>query len=149
MTLDQQRAAKDPENLIIGATHAIAVGTDNLIEELKIPKDYWMTLQISSREHRREGLTGETWKVSVGDFTSRAMYVQALLQKFSCVLNSSEFITNDVGFSASVLFSRPERKGGKVQLQNQVRKFGIISRRIPNAYVRSKTKINCVAHEPL
>lgn len=37
---------------------------------------------------------------------------QALLQKLSKVLNSDEFITNDVGFSASVLF-RPERKGGK------------------------------------
>ena len=28
-------------------------------------------------------------------------------------MNSGEFITNDVGFSASVLFSRPERKGGR------------------------------------
>ena len=38
---------------------------------------------------------------------------QGVLQKLSHVLNSGEFITNDVGFSASVLFSRPERKGGK------------------------------------
>ena len=37
--------------LNIGATHAIAVGTDSLIEELKIPEDYWMTLQIGSKEH--------------------------------------------------------------------------------------------------
>ena len=72
-----------------------------------------MTLQICSREHRREGLTGESWKVPVGDFTRRAAYAQALLQKQSNVLNSMEFITNDVGFSASVLFTRPETKGRK------------------------------------
>ena len=72
-----------------------------------------MTLQIGSREHRREGLTGETWKVPVGDFTKRALYTQSVLQKLSNVLNSGQFITNDIGFSASVLFTRPERKGGK------------------------------------
>ena len=72
-----------------------------------------MTLQICSREHRREGLTGESWKVPVGDFTGGAAYAQALLQKLSNVLNSGEFITNDVGFSASVLFTRPETKGSK------------------------------------
>jgi len=43
----------------------------------------------------------------------RAAYTQVVLTKLSHVLNSGEFITNDVGFSASVLFSRPERKGGK------------------------------------
>ena len=37
--------------LNIGATHAISVGTDFLTEELKIPEDYWMTLQIGSKEH--------------------------------------------------------------------------------------------------
>ena len=52
-------------------------------------------------------------KVPVGDFTQRALYTQSVLQKLSNVLNSGKFITNDVGFSASVLFSRPERKGGK------------------------------------
>ena len=72
-----------------------------------------MTLQIGSCEHRREGLTGESWKVPVGDFTGRAAYAKALLQKLSNVLNSGEFITNDVGFSASVLFTRPETKGSK------------------------------------
>lgn len=78
-----------------------------------MPFDYWMTLQIGSRKHRREGLTGETWKVPVGDFTQRALFTQAVLAKLANVLNIGEFITNDVGFSASVLFSRPERKGGK------------------------------------
>ena len=97
----------------IGATHALAVATDNLIKEMKILEDYWMTLQIGSREHRQEGLTGETWKVPVGDFTKRALYTQSVLQKLSNVLNSGQFITNDIGFSASVLFTRPERKGGK------------------------------------
>ena len=111
MTLDQQRPAKEGEDLNIGATHAIA--TDNLIEELKIPEDYWMTLQIGSHEHRREGLTEDTWKIPVADFTNRALYTQSLLHKLSNVLNSGEFITNDVGFSTSVLFSRSERKGGK------------------------------------
>lgn len=72
-----------------------------------------MTLQIGSREHRKEGLTGEIWGVPVGDFTGRAAYAQALLQKLSNVLNSAQFITNDIGFSASVLFTRPEMKGGK------------------------------------
>ena len=72
-----------------------------------------MTLQIGSREYRREVLTGESWKVPEGDFTGRAAYAQALLQKLSNVLNSGEFITNDVGFSSSVLFSRPETKGSK------------------------------------
>ena len=31
------------------------------------------------REHRREGLTGETWKIPVGDFTNRALYTHSLL----------------------------------------------------------------------
>ena len=97
----------------IGATHALAVATDNLIEDLKIPEDYWMTLQTGSREHRKEGLTGEAWKVPVGDFTESALYTQSVLSKLSNVSNSGQFITNDIGFSASVLFSRPERKGGK------------------------------------
>lgn len=113
LTLDQQRAAKDHEDLNIAATHAIATATDNLIDELKIPFDYWMTHQIGSRKHRRESLTGETWKVPVGDFTQRALFTQAVLAKLANVLNIGEFITNDVGFSASVPFSRPERKGGK------------------------------------
>ena len=29
------------------------------------------------------------------------------------MLHSGQFIANDIGFSASVLFTRPERKGGK------------------------------------
>ena len=114
MTLDQQRPPKESEDLNIAATLAIAEATDKLIEELKIPEDYWMTLQIGSKEHRRDGLTGETWKVDVGDFTKRAAMTQGVLQKLSHVWNSGEFITNDVGFSASVLFSRPERKGGNI-----------------------------------
>ena len=72
-----------------------------------------MTLQIGSREHLKERLTGETWKVPVGDFTRRALYTQSVLAKLSNVLNSRKFITNDIGFSASILFSLPERKGGK------------------------------------
>ena len=79
LTLDQKRRQKEDEDLNIGATHAIAVAIDNLVEELKIPDDYWMTLQIGSREHRKEELTGETWKVPAGDFTGRAAYAQALL----------------------------------------------------------------------
>lgn len=72
-----------------------------------------MTLQIGSREHRKEGLTGETWKVPVGDFIGRAAYAKALLQKLSNALNSGQLITNDIGFSASVIFSRPKTKGNK------------------------------------
>ena len=113
MTLDQQRPPKSMEDLNIAATFAIAGAVDKLIEELAIPDDYWMTLQIGSKEHRKEGLTGETWKIPVGDFAKRAQMTQELLAKIALVLNSAEFITRDVGFSASVLFSRPERKGGK------------------------------------
>jgi len=113
MTLDQQRGPNEGEDLNVEATFAIADATDKLIDELNISDDYWMTLQICSKEHRRDGLTGETWKVPVGNFTKRAAMTQAVLQKLAHVLNSGEFITNDVGFSASVLFSRPERKGGK------------------------------------
>ena len=58
MTLDQQRGPKEDEDLDVEATHAIAVATDNLIEELKIPEDYRMTMQKGSKEHRRDGLTG-------------------------------------------------------------------------------------------
>lgn len=72
-----------------------------------------MTLQIGSREHRKEGLTGETWKIPVGDFIGRAVYAKALLQKLSNALNSGQLITNDIGFSASVIFSRPKTKGNK------------------------------------
>lgn len=107
LSLDQKRSPKDGEDLNIGAPQAIAVATDNLIEDLKIPEDYRMTLQIGSLEHRKEGLTGETWKVPVGDFTKRALYTQSVLAKLSNVLNSGQFITNDIGFSASVLFTRP------------------------------------------
>ena len=113
MTLDQQRPPKTMEDLNIAATYAIADAVDKLIKELKIPHNYWMTLQIGSKEHRKDGLTGETWKIPVGDFSKRAEMTQVLLTKISLVLNSGEFITRDVGFSASVLFSRPERKGGK------------------------------------
>lgn len=38
---------------------------------------------------------------------------QTLLNHLSHVLNSGEFITRDTGFSASLLFMRPEKKGGK------------------------------------
>lgn len=103
MTLDQQRSPKESEDLNIAATHAIAEVTGHLIEELQIPEDYWMTLQIGSREHRRDGLTGETSKIDVGDFTKRAAMTQAVLQNLSHVLNSGEFITNDVGFSLESL----------------------------------------------
>ena len=114
MTLDQQRPPSPLEDINIEATYAIAVAMDGLIKELKIPMDYWMTLQIGSREHRKEeGLTGETWKIPVADFAKRAEMAEALMNKIALVLNSGEFITRDVGFSASVLFSRPERKGGK------------------------------------
>ena len=58
-------------------------------------------------------MAGETWKVPVGVFTERALYTQALLENLTNVLNSGQFITNDVGFSASILFTRPEMKGGK------------------------------------
>lgn len=113
MTLDQQRPIHENEDLNIGATHAIATATDRLIDELNIPEDYQMTLQIGSKEHQREGLTGKTWRVPVSNFTQRATMTQTLLMKLSNVLNSGEFITRDTGFSASVLFSRPEWKGGK------------------------------------
>ena len=36
-----------------------------------------------------------------------------MLENLTNVLNSGHFITNDVGFSASILFTRPEMKGGK------------------------------------
>ena len=113
LTLDQQRPIQDSEDLNIEATHAIATAADQLIEELNIPEDYSMTLQIGSKEHQREGLTGETWRVPVGNFTERAVMTQALLTQLSRVLNSGEFITCDTGFSASLLFTRPEKKGGK------------------------------------
>lgn len=77
LTLDQQRPLNANEDLNIGATHAIATAADQLIEELDIPADYQMTLQIGSKEHQREGLTGETWRVSVGDFAQRAAMTQA------------------------------------------------------------------------
>lgn len=113
MTLDQQRPPQPNEDLNIGATHAIAVAADQLIDELNIPENYLMTLQIGSKEHQREGLSGETWKVPVGNFTERAAMTQTLLNHLSHVLNSGEFITRDTGFSASLLFMRPELKGGK------------------------------------
>lgn len=72
-----------------------------------------MTIQTGSREHRKEGLTGKMWKVPVEDFTQRALYTQSVLAKLSNVLNSGQFITNYIGFSVSILFSRPERKGCK------------------------------------
>ena len=113
MTLDQQRVPKPDEGLNIGATHAIAVAVDKLAEENNIPEEYEMTLQIGSREHIKDGHTGEFWKVPLGDFTTRAMFTQQMLNNVSRVLNSGELISSDIGFSASVLFMRPETKGGK------------------------------------
>ena len=63
MSLDQQRSPKESEDLNIEATYAIADATDKIIEELKIPEDYWMTLQIGSKEHRRRGAASS--KISV------------------------------------------------------------------------------------
>ena len=149
MTLDQQRPPKECEDLNIAAIYAIAEVTDNLIEELKIPEDYWMTLQIGSKEHRRDGLTGETWKVDVGDFTKRAAMTQGVLQKLSHVLNSGEFITNDVGFSASVLFSRPERKGGKRAGAGPDQKIRRKWQKNPSVCAKSTTKIFSAVVGPL
>ena len=139
LTLDQQRGPNDGEDLNIAATHALAVATDNLIEELKITKDYWMTSH-GSREHRREELTGETWKVPVGDFFKRALYTQFVLQKLPHVLNSGEFITNDIGFSVSVLFSRPERKGVNEQVEVRVKRYGKTWQRISKCVCEIKNK---------
>lgn len=36
-----------------------------------------------------------------------------MLENLSNVLNNGQFITNDVGFYASILFTRPEMKGSK------------------------------------
>ena len=58
-------------------------------------------------------INDETWKVPVSNFTERAAMTQTLLNHLSHVLNSGEFITRDTGFSASLLFMRPEKKGGK------------------------------------
>ena len=113
ITLDQKFGPREGEDLNIGATYALAVAMDNLINDLQIPDDSLMTLQIGSRERRKEGLTGETWKVPVGDFTERALYTQAMLENLSNVLNNGQFITNDVGFSASILFTRPVMEGSK------------------------------------
>ena len=83
------------------------------------------------REHRREGLTGETWKIPVGDFTNRALYTHSSLHKLSNVLNSGEFITNDPYYSAD-----QNEKVVKEQVQVQVRKFGNRWRKNPNACAR-------------
>lgn len=56
----------------------------------KSPDEYLMTLQIGSRKHGKKGLTGETWKVPVGEYTERE--TQAMLENLSNVLNSGEFI---------------------------------------------------------
>ena len=114
MTLDQTRGPNENEDLSVEATLAIADATDRLIDELNISEDYWFTLQIGSKEHRRDGLRGETWKrIPVGDFVKRVARTQAVLQNLANVLNSGEFITSDVGFSASILFSRPVTKRWK------------------------------------
>ena len=139
LTLDQQRGPNDGEDLNIAATHALAVATDNLIEELKIPEDCWMTSH-GSREHRREELTGETWKVPVGDFFKPALYTQFVLQKLPHVLNSREFITNDIGLSVSVLFSRPERKGVNEQVEVRVKRYGKTWQRISKCLCEIKNK---------
>ena len=108
----------------IGATYALAVATDTLIEDLKIPEDYWMTLQIGSREHRKEGLTEETWKVPVGDFTQRVLYTQSVLAKLSSVLKSGQFLTNDIGFCHRLYSADRRRKEVKEQVEVRVKTMG-------------------------
>ena len=84
---------------------------DNLINDQQIPDDYLTTLQNGSRKHRKEvRLKGETWKVLVGDFTERALYTQAMLENLTSVWT---VYYQRCGFSALILFTRPEMKGGK------------------------------------
>lgn len=102
---------KQEEDLGVGMTHATAVGIEDVVKENKIPEDYLMTLQIGSREH---GKMGETWGViPVRELTERSIRTQTLLDHVSRVLNSGEFISSNVGFSASLLFVKPDEKGGK------------------------------------
>ena len=113
MASEQKRGPKPDEDLNIAATHAIAVAVDKIAEENNIPEEYEMTLQTGSREHMKDGKTCESWKVPVGDFTKRAMFTQQMLNNLWRILNSGEFILSDIDFLASVLFMRPEAKGGK------------------------------------
>lgn len=92
-------------------THATAVGIDDVVEANKIPEDYLMTLQIGSRE---DGKIEETWRViPVRELTERSIRAQTLLDHVSRVLNLGEFISSNVGLSASLLFVKPDEKGGK------------------------------------
>lgn len=99
-----------------------------------------MTLQIGSKEHRRDGLTGETWKVDDGDFKKRAAVTQGVLQNLSHVLNSGEFITNDVDRNEKV---------EKEQALDQVKKYGRKWQKNPSVCAKSKTKILSAVVGPL
>lgn len=111
VTMDQLLEPKQEEDLGVGMTHATAVGIDDVVEENKIPEDYLMTLQIGSRDH---GKIGETWRaIPIRELTERSIRTQTLLDHVSRVLNSREFISSNVGFSDSLLFVKPDEKGGE------------------------------------
>ncbi|CAH3140299.1 unnamed protein product [Porites evermanni] len=61
----------------------------NLIKDLKIPEDYWMTLQIGSREHRKEGLAVQEKR---GKFQREILHKGLfILNPFYCKVCRREF----------------------------------------------------------
>ena len=107
-SLEQLREAKPDEDLGVEPVHALAVGMDNMMDDMNIdPTKYELAFQIGSKEHFKEtGLTGETWHIPADDYYQRSERTQSMLDHIANVLNSGEFISSDRGFTASMTLIR-------------------------------------------
>ena len=86
-SLEQLREAKPDEDLGVEAVHALAVGMDNMMDDMNIdPTKYELAFQIGSKEHFKEtGLTGETWHIPADDYYQRSERTQSMLNHIANV----------------------------------------------------------------
>ena len=114
-SLEQRREATPDKDLGVGAVHALTVGMDTMIDDMKIdPTKYELAFETGSKERFKEAsLTGEKWPLPADDCYQRLQRTQSMLNHIANVLNSGEFISSDRGFSASMTLIRSDVKGRK------------------------------------
>ena len=80
-SLWQLREAKPDEDLGVEPVDALAVGMDNMMDDMNIDATkYELAFQIGSKEHFKEtGLTGETWHIPADDYYQRSERTQSML----------------------------------------------------------------------
>ena len=81
-SLEQRREATPDEDLGVETLHALTVGMDTMIDDMKIePPKYELAFEIGSKEHFKEAsLTGETWPIPADDYFMYPLQ-QAILRR--------------------------------------------------------------------